>query len=314
MSENMSARDADEAAAWAVRLEERGGDPRVAEGARTWLAGDARRAGALLRAQAALSLINRTRVFGAEEALPVTANSRRRFLAWGAGSGLLAASLGGLAVLAPRGRRLATDLGEVRKSPLGDGSVAAVNTDSVVYVDMRPRLRRVAIDKGEAWFKVAKDAERPFVVEAGDVRVRAIGTAFSVRRREGGADVLVTEGVVETWRVGQEDRAIRVAAGSKAFVSDHQPPQAVAAAAEVENTLAWRDGQIAIYGQTLAEAASEFNRYNTRKIVIPDPQLAGEKVVGQFRTDDPETFAQVAAASLGATLRAEPGALRLYRE
>ena len=62
------------------------------------------------------------------------------------------------------------------------------------------RGRNVRIDKGEAWFQVAKDKKRPFVVAAGDVRVRAVGTAFSVRRLEEGADVQVTEGVVEVFR------------------------------------------------------------------------------------------------------------------
>jgi transmembrane sensor len=52
---------------------------------------------------------------------------------------------------------------------------------------MKPGLRQVKLDRGEAWFQVAKDPQRPFVVESGPVRVRAVGTAFSVRRREGGA-------------------------------------------------------------------------------------------------------------------------------
>src|SRR3546814_19688281 len=55
-----------------------------------------------------------------------------------------------------------------------------------------------------AWFQVAKDRARPFVVEVGDVRVRAVGTAFGVKRTAGGVDVQVTEGVVEVWRVGDE--------------------------------------------------------------------------------------------------------------
>jgi transmembrane sensor len=315
MSEQETASEIDAAAAeWAVKREARGADPAFAADLDAWLAGDPRRVGALLRAEAALSLLNRARALSGEARQRGGARIGRRELAVGGGLAALAAGLGAIAVLVPGGRRFGTALGEVRKVPLDDGSVAAINTESRVQVEMKPQIRRVTLAKGEVWFKVAKDARRPFVVEAGEVRVRAVGTAFSVRRRDNGADVLVTEGVVATWVVGHEDREIRVSAGSRAFVSEDQPPQAVEAKAEIDNALAWRDGQVALYGETLADAAAEFNRYNARKIVIPDPRLASEKVVGQFRTDDPEAFAQAAASTLGARVVADNSTLRLYRE
>src|SRR3546814_10056817 len=66
----------------------------------------------------------------------------------------------------------------------------------------------ITLEEGEAWFQVAHDAHRPFVVDVGSVRIRAVGTAFSVRRNPEGVDVMVTEGVVETRseerRVGKE--------------------------------------------------------------------------------------------------------------
>jgi transmembrane sensor len=197
---------------------------------------------------------------------------------------------------------------------LADGSVASINTDSQIAVRFAPEVRRIDLDKGEVWFRVAKDAERPFVVAAGDVRVRAVGTAFSVRRRDDGADVLVTEGVVEVWQVGQEAPRTRVAAGAKAFVSEHQPAQAVAAAPnEIDDALAWRRGEIVLNGLTLAEAAAEFNRYNGRKVVIDDPGLAGERLVGRFRADEPDNFAVAAASTLGAVIARDPETIRLSR-
>jgi transmembrane sensor len=206
-----------------------------------------------------------------------------------------------------------TLLGEVRNIPLADGSVTAINTETEVGVALTPQLRRLVVAKGEAWFQVAKDPSRPFVVEAGDARVEALGTAFSVRRRDDGAEVLVTDGAVEVWTVGAEDRRIRLDAGSKAFLTQGQPPQAVKAETQIANALAWRSGQIALYGETLADAAAEFNRYNARKIVIADPELASEKVVGQFGAYDPEGFARAAAGMLGAHVVVEGPSLRLYR-
>jgi hypothetical protein len=64
--------------------------------------------------------------------------------------------------------------------------------------------------------------------------------------------------------------------------------------------LAWRDGQIVLDGDGFGEAAAEFNRYNSRKIVIVGQGLADEKLVGWFRTNEPESFARAAAASFGA--------------
>src|SRR3546814_19529010 len=74
-------------------------------------------------------------------------------------------------------------------------------------------------DLGEAWFQVAHDAHRPFVVDVGSVRIRAVGTAFSVRRNPEGSDVLLTEGVVEPWTEGHEAARTRIAQGERSFVA-----------------------------------------------------------------------------------------------
>src|SRR3546814_10232647 len=102
------------------------------------------------------------------------------------------------------GTSYATSGGEIRRGPLADGSIAAINTASAIDVKLDDAARHVRVVEGEAWFQVARDKQRPFVVAAGRARVRAVGTAFSVRRRAGGADVLVTVGGVEVWADGAE--------------------------------------------------------------------------------------------------------------
>ena len=178
---------------------------------------------------------------------------------------------------------------------------------------MHRNAREVALTRGEAWFKVAHDKTRPFIVSAGRIRVRAVGTAFSVRRHDDGADVQVTGGVVETWTVGEEERRIQVAAGSKAYVAAYEPPKIVQASADVERSLAWREGQIVLEGETLDEAVAQFNRYNARKLVISDPNLAAEKLVGQFRATEPQIFAEAVATTLGATVAQDGDIIRLSR-
>jgi transmembrane sensor len=211
----------DEAADWAARVDARGLDVERDPELQAWLSGDARRAGALLRAQAAISFLDRGRALAnVAPAVEAEAAERpsRRALIGGVTGAAAAALVGGVGLWAARPQRLDTRLGEIRRVPLADGSLVAINTKTALEVAMKPKSRRIVLKEGEAWFQVAKDPQRPFVVAAGAVRVRAVGTAFSVRRGDeagAGVDVMVTEGVVETWIEGEQGSRRRLSAGSR---------------------------------------------------------------------------------------------------
>jgi transmembrane sensor len=314
--------DDEDALRWAIRRDTAPLDEREQGDFDRWLAEDERHHGSLLRAEAALSYLDRGRVLAEPqpglEAEPDEHLSshvgRRTFLVGGTLSGLAAAGLGAFLLLPPGATEIETEIGEVRRVPLPDGSVASINTASRVAITMKDGQRRVRLDEGEAWFQVAHDRARPFVVEAGDIRVRAVGTAFSVRRRETGADVLVTEGVVETWVVGRESQRTRIAAGARAFVSEAAPKIEVASAPEaVDRALAWRTGEIALNGESLAYAVAEINRYNKKQLVLGDPALGRESLVGYFRTNEPENFARAVANMTRARLVEEGDTIRLTR-
>lgn len=298
----------EEAAQWVARLNGvESNETRKAFEA--WHEADPRHQGAFLRAEAAWMMLDRAQVMAHGDTLLArraldkklkhnrAAVTRRSVM-----SGAVAASLtGAVAVGYVLKNRLsvATRVGELRSVPLKDRSVASVNTDSRIEVDMTPQIRHVALVRGEAWFEVAKNPEVPFVVSAGDIRVRAVGTAFSVRRHETGADVLVTEGTVEAWNVNDTGKRVMLTAGHEAFVP--LKPEAVAVVyrpEEVERRLAWREREIVLNSETLAEAVAEFNRYNSRQIVISDPALGAQKLVGGFHVDQPETFARAVHAAL----------------
>ena len=314
----------DQAAAWLARLDRASPGDDVRAELEAWLAGDDRRRGAFFRAEAAWAMLDRASVLGAgsphagdSERLPSAFAQPvdRRWLLWGGGA--VAASVMGIAGLSlwrGRPKRIETALGEIRRVPLADGSVVAVNTASAVSVALEPAIRALRVDEGEAWFQVAKDRTRPFVVAAGDVRVRAVGTAFSVRRHARGADVQVTEGVVEAWSIGREQQVRRIVAGTRAYVSDVAGPAApVEASIDIDRTLAWRGGQVVFDGDTLATAAAEFNRYNAVVVQIDDPVLAQERIVGRFRTNEPEAFARSAGFLLGARVSMDADHIRLSR-
>ncbi|UDF05025.1 FecR domain-containing protein [Asticcacaulis sp. AND118] len=284
-----------------------------------WLEADTRHQGAFFRAEAAWAMLNRASVMGAgvdpetvrldtdpvepienKIAAPSTKPTRRQVLM---GGGLIAASAAGAALVLPMLDRhhLQTEVGELRKVPLKDRSLASVNTDSALDIRLSEKRRDVRLIKGEAWFQVAKDANRPFVVEADTVRARAVGTAFGVRRYPNGAEVMVSEGVVEVWNAHAPDTPVRVEAGARVFVPyAPQTIRAQYAPDAVDRGLAWRDGQIALDNDSLAHAAAEFNRYNSRKIVIADAALGDEKLVGWFRADQPDTFARAVQVALNA--------------
>lgn len=322
MSEKANAEDIDaQAVEWVIRRDraELGEQDQATLDA--WLASDSRCRGAYARADAAWGFLGRARALP-EPAVSVAPAEQqpsprgraiwRRSLvaAMAVAAGVAAFSLFNLTR-----PDYETAVGEVRSVPLVDGSVVAINTASRMKVSMEQDLRKVELDRGEAWFQVSPDATRPFVVEAGSVRVQALGTAFSVRLREGGADVLVTEGVVKAWVAGDEARSLRLGMGAKAFVGrTGRKAEVVQAPAAVERDLAWRNGRIDLKGETLEQAAAEFNRYNSQKLVIPEESLAREPVVGRFGLHEPESFAQAAASMFGARIVRNGDELQLVRD
>lgn len=313
--------DDDGAPRWAIR---RDAGPLTSDEQQAfdaWLSADERRAGALLRAEAALvylgtdptlTEVESTSPGPEEEAAKQSGFSRRWFLAAGAlTSAAAAAGIAGV-VLMSSGREFSTAVGEVRRLPLADGSIATVNTASRIDVAIQPERRHITLEEGEAWFQVAHDARRPFVVDVGNVRVRAVGTAFSVRRNPEGVDVLVTEGVVETWTVGHEADRVRIAGGQRTFVAeDTRDIVAVNAQDEIERALAWRNGGLAFNGEPLSYAVAELNRYNHRKLMVEDPVLARTPIVGYFRTGEPDDFARSVAPLIGAHVEIGPDEMRL---
>jgi transmembrane sensor len=172
---------------------------------------------------------------------------------------------------------------------LQDGSSVVLNTDSEVRVQFTPTHREVKLVRGEALFKVAHNSARPFDVVAGNATVRAVGTAFSVRVRDRSyVDVMVTEGRVA---LNPPSSAILEAGQAASLIGSRVETWSVEGG-EIERKLQWIDGQIAFTGETLNEAATQFNRYNRTRIAIADPEVAAKRISGVFEALEPEEFAK----------------------
>jgi len=300
-----------QAMVWAVRQSDHTLDETQRREFDAWFAADIRHQGAYLRAVAINRALNQATV---QESLRPKrerleeewagaswkqTGSRRGFLmAGGVAAGAAFVALTRLFSTVDK-IVLTTTKGEFRKVPLADKSVADINSGSQLEVRLTPQKRQVTLKKGEVWLEVAKDKTKPFIVEAGEVRVRAVGTAFGVRRYGNGAEVLVTEGTVEVWSNEGTAHKRLVTAGERTFVADRAAEIAVARQpVEVQRKLAWREGKLIFDNQTLSEAVADFNRYSQKKIVIVDPALGSRKLVGQYQIDAPELFAQDVGAFL----------------
>jgi transmembrane sensor len=190
--------------------------------------------------------------------------------------------------VAHQGTSYRTELGQVRSVPLEDGSHVTLDTASRIEVAVGANERRIDLIHGDAYFEVAKDPMRPFVVSVDRARVVAVGTQFYVERDDDGLMVLVTEGKIRLERPAESPQ--EVAAGSAARVDASEVRVSHPTEMEVEETLGWRNGYLLFRDTSLVEAVAKFNRYTHKKMLIGDPGIAGIRIGGHFRLDDVQGF------------------------
>lgn len=212
-------------------------------------------------------------------------------------------------------QRYATTLGEFRQITLADGSVVQINTDSALTVRLRSSERDLTLLRGEATFAVAPDRSRPFIVVVGSTGVRAVGTVFNVRKADGSIEVLVTKGVVAVGPpqavVGNHFVLAIVDAGQMAIAGSSRVTVESLDKEEIARRLAWHDGMLLFNGQSLADVAAQFNRYNERKLVIADPAVGRVRIGGYFRATDLDSFVRVLRERFGIAVSQEPGRILL---
>ena len=190
-----------------------------------------------------------------------------------------------------------TAVGELREVPLADGSTATLSSDSRLRVTWSRRERHVDLEQGEAFFSVAKDRARPFVVSADARRVIAVGTRFAVRRDSTDLRVVVTQGLVrlesDSRPGGPHQATTLLPAGSVAIASDGGVVVHSGTVQQAQEYLSWRNGFVDFHDTPLATAVAEFNRYNQRKIVIADARVGAMRVGGHFRWSNVDAFVRL---------------------
>jgi transmembrane sensor len=232
----------------------------------------------------------------------------RRALKWSAAAAIVLVSAGALIWFnRPPGTTYVTAVGAVESVPIADGSTITLNTATRVRVDLTQDSRRVDLERGEALFEVAHVPSRPFVVHAGDKRVTAVGTKFSVRREGDDIQVVVAEGKVriEGDRGVPAARAQLATAGTVARAGDNDIVLTPVSLGTAEESLSWRRGILVFHDTALADAVAELNRYNAVQISIEDEAVARLPIAGEVRATNVDAFVRIVEQAYH--LRAERG-------
>ncbi|MFT5709393.1 MAG: transmembrane sensor [Halioglobus sp.] len=193
-----------------------------------------------------------------------------------------------------------TALGEQQTIELEDGSTLTLNTNSQVAVSFDEKHRALKLIKGEAFFKVAKDPERPFKVNAGSAQVTAIGTAFNIYRNNGTSNITVVEGVVKVTELGStpnrtpQTEILRANQKLKVTTTGLQ----AATKADVSQQTAWQHGELIARNMPLVELITQIERYHDIHILVSDASIATLSVSGVFILSELDPILQALQISL----------------
>ncbi|AYV48269.1 iron dicitrate transport regulator FecR [Caulobacter flavus] len=203
-----------------------------------------------------------------------------------------------------------TGVGEQRLVQLSDGSSVRLDTNSKITVRYSQGARRIALTRGQAFFEVAHDSARPFLVETPQATVRAIGTRFSVR--EGGATTQVTlvQGRIEV-RDG-DNASPRVLTAGEQIVAT----QALGPVRKVDARIAtsWTTGRLVFHGVPLQQALVEMNRYSRKPIRLDPAYDQTETLTGAFDSADTEAMVAAVASLRGLSVEHRPDGSILLRQ
>jgi transmembrane sensor len=214
--------------------------------------------------------------------------SRGSLVRWGVA---LAAAIAAVAIglrtdlLVPPSRptaEYATGAGETLTLTLDDGSFAKLAAGSRLTTWDVDSERRVTLE-GRAFFAVARDPERPFIVEAGAAETRVLGTRFEVAEVDGGVRTIVVEGQVA---LSNAAGTVRVAAGGVARAA-HDGAPAEQPRADIYALLDWPTGVMLYQATPLADAVRDVERRFGRSVEIADEALGEVRISG---TLEAETF------------------------
>lgn len=236
----------------------------------------------------------------------VAANPRKRIAPFA----FAAAVVAGIAALGlstnllwnqPRVTSYSTPIGGRETIRLADGTTIELNTNTVVRTALTEKRRTVELVRGEAFFQVRHDERRPFVLLAANHRVIDLGTKFLAREDGTRLKVVLIEGSakVETGISTDNAKSALLKPGDEAVATARDLTITRKSDKQLESELGWQRGVLVFQRATLVDVAREYNRYNSRKIIIADTKAGARLITATLPTNDVTGFARMAKNFLG---------------
>lgn len=204
-----------------------------------------------------------------------------------------------------------TIAGESQIVLLEDGSKVFLGGYSAIAQDFSGPDRKVKLLAGEAFFEVARDTERPFVVEAGGVDVTVLGTVFNLRLSSHTATVELAEGAVGVTHELMPDSKMEVLAPMDMVVVDRSTGAVTRSTIASEDIGAWRNGKLFVQDETISAVIEQIQRYQTAWISVPDSTLANQRVTGFYDLNDPDRALRALVQPYGGNVREISSYMRL---
>lgn len=201
-----------------------------------------------------------------------------------------------------------TAVGQRQNLELTDGSRVLLNTDTALSSRIDERQRVAQLLRGEAYFDIARDTNRPFEITAGPMQIAVRGTAFSVRYLDNAAEVSVERGEIEVLARGNDTRVYLKRGDSLRIGSDGIGHRINAANA---SQLAWVQGRLVFDDRPLHEVLDELRRYYPGWIINSNPQLDDFRITGNYRLSEPASIMRSLAQVTSAELHEYPALLIL---
>ena len=183
---------------------------------------------------------------------------------------------------------------------LPDGSVVSLHAGSqIIYPKKFASNHRNVELKGEAYFKVAHDKTKPFVVASGDARVEVLGTQFNVNTHsaDGAIEVVLTTGKVSVYYKAKPKENVLLMPGEKAELNVEQK-QIRKSANTDPNYMAWKTHILTFDNENLEQVIATLQNVYQTPILLSDNQLAGCRVTASFNNQTLESVLEVLKQTL----------------
>jgi len=262
------------------------------ENQRAWAASEAA-VGALQSLATSPELLDlRSRALARARDSSIRRSSFGRMTRWAAVAAVAVAAVGYGAYhyLEQQKNNYVTAVSERRAGVLADGSRISLDAKTKITVRFSDTARNIELDHGRARFDVARDAQRPFTVNAGTESITALGTAFDVEKIGAKVWVTVIQGRVLVKGANPaitQQAPVSLEPGEQFAQAANTRPAVTSA--NLPAVTGWETGQLIFRDDTLAEATSRVNRYTEHPLTV-DPSVASVRVSGVFNAGDVDAF------------------------